>query len=77
MTRYDDIWAAARTLPVAEKARLLEQLSAALRRELPVQVARPSASLYGTFADLGTAPSADDIDEARREMGSNFPRGDL
>ena len=29
-------------------------------------------SLYGSFADLGIAPSVEDIDKVRREMWSNF-----
>jgi hypothetical protein len=32
--------------------------------------------LIGLCADLGPAPSAEDIDEARREMWASFPRDD-
>ena len=31
-------------------------------------------SILGLCADLGPAPSAEDIDQARREMWSTFPR---
>jgi hypothetical protein len=37
----------------------------------------PRRSLLGLCADLGPAPSAEDIDEARREMWSGFPREDI
>lgn len=31
-------------------------------------------SVYGICADLGPAPSAEEIDETRREVFENFPR---
>jgi len=31
-------------------------------------------SVYGICADLGSAPSAEEIDETRREVFENFPR---
>jgi hypothetical protein len=37
----------------------------------------PKRSLRGALADLGPAPSAEDIDEVRREMWANFPRDDM
>lgn len=33
-------------------------------------------SLYGLWADLGSAPSADEIYQARREAWAGFPRED-
>jgi len=38
---------------------------------------KPKRSLYGICADLGPAPSAEEIDESRREMWGNFPREDI
>jgi hypothetical protein len=38
---------------------------------------RPLRSAEGLCADLHVSVSADDIDEARREMWGNFPREDL
>lgn len=43
---------------------------------------RPAATttargFIGLCADLGTAPSAEDIDEGRREMWAGFPRADV
>ena len=34
----------------------------------------PHRSLWGVLQHLGPAPSAEDIDEARREAWANFPR---
>ena len=36
-----------------------------------------TAGFIGLCADLGGAPSAEDIDEARREMLASFPRDDV
>ena len=49
--------------------------------DVVVQEVTPASSfvthpLFGLCADLGPAPSADDIDEARREMWASFPRDD-
>ena len=49
--------------------------------DVVVQEAAPASSsvthpLVGLCADLGPAPSAEDIDEARREMWASFPRDD-
>jgi hypothetical protein len=69
--------ALASNLSPIEKVRLVEQVMATLERELKQQNKQPKHSLYGLCADLGTAPSAEDIDEVRREMWSNFPREDI
>ncbi len=45
--------------------------------EVPAEDKQPRKSLLGLWADLGPAPSAEDIDEARREMWANFPRDDI
>jgi hypothetical protein len=53
------------------------------RVDVVVQEAEPPAaataprSLIGLCADLGPAPSAEEIDEARREMWAGFPRDDI
>ncbi|GEM_PF-1963916 len=47
--------------------------------EIPISESlpkQPKRSLNGLLTDLGPAPSAEDIDEARREMWGNFPRED-
>jgi hypothetical protein len=55
-----------------EKVRLVEQVMATLERDLSPTQSKPRRSLYGLWSDVDV--SADDIDEARREMWSNFPR---
>jgi hypothetical protein len=64
-------------LSALEKVRLMERIAATLEDDLAQTSDQPLDTLYGIFADLGTAPSAADIDEARREMWGTFPRGDL
>ena len=60
-----------------EKAELVAWLGTSLKAELPRGSSAPRPSARGLRADLGTAPSAEDIDEARREMWGNFPRNDI
>lgn len=38
---------------------------------------KPFKSIKGLWADLGVSLSAEEIDEARREMWKNFPREDI
>jgi hypothetical protein len=45
--------------------------------EVTIELPTPRRSLLGLCADLGPAPSAEDTDEARREMWANFPREDI
>jgi hypothetical protein len=60
-----------------DKARLIERLSAALARELLMSGRQPLQSMRGILKGYGPAPSAEEIDEARREMWANFPRDDI
>ena len=46
-------------------------------RELKVTWPTPRKSLWGLCADLGPAPSAEEIDKVRREEWANFPREDI
>jgi hypothetical protein len=43
----------------------------------PSAVSPAGRSILGLCADLGKAPSAEEIDEARREMWAKFPRDDV
>ena len=63
-------------LSLAEKLRLIKSRVPEIERELVV-LPLPRKSLWGLCADLGIAPSAADIDEARREEWANFPREDF
>ena len=62
-----------------EKVQLIESVMPDLKATLQtVSVGRrPLRSAYGICADLGPAPSAEDIDEMRREVFKNFPREDF
>ncbi len=48
-----------------EPKTLMEQIEAA-----PVIPRSPAESIYGILSDLGPGPSAEEIDEVRREMWS-------
>ena len=53
-----------------------------VERELPAEYPkgaglRPLKSLRGLCADMGPAPSAEEIDQSRREAWANFPREDV
>lgn len=60
LTPLERLQVIARVLPETERALSMQQL--------------PLKSLRGLCADLGPAPSAEEIDEARREAWANFPR---
>ena len=65
-----------RQLPPRERLRIITQVLPDLERELPAGQ-KPKRSLWGLCADLGTAPSALEIDEIRKEVWGGFPRGDI
>jgi len=43
---------------------------------IPTEI-KPRRSLWGICADLGQAPSAEDIDQVRQEIGLGFEREDI
>jgi hypothetical protein len=61
-------------LPYSKQEQVLEFVRFLRSRE-PV-APQPRKSLYGLLADTPSV-SAEDIDEARREMWGNFPREDI
>jgi hypothetical protein len=65
-----------RKLSPLDQLRLVEQVIASLKPTFTEKRGRKK-SLYGLCADLGTAPSAEEIDEVRREVWANFPREDI
>lgn len=65
-----------RQLPPRDRLRVIAMALPEAERELPDRP-RPRNSLYGALAHLGPAPSAEEIDEARREAWANFPRDDI
>ncbi|MBC7811304.1 MAG: hypothetical protein H7175_09160 [Burkholderiales bacterium] len=76
-TQLEAVVALAETLSPLDKIRLAERLMATLQNDLLPEQNEPLPSLYGLWANLGVNISADDIDEARKEMWGNFPREDI
>ena len=78
----DVVLSLARQLRPVDKARLVTRLApdveAVLEKNEPMSVTpRPrSESIRGILADLGPAPSAEDIDEVRREMWASMTHED-
>jgi len=62
----------ARQLPPLEKIRLIEQMAPEIERDMLSQRPLKLKSLLGLCTDLGPAPSAQEIDEIRREMWADF-----
>lgn len=60
-----------------DKVRLVERVMAGLKLDLLSSSNEPRRSIYGIFAHLSPAPSAETIDEVRREVWTDFPRKDI
>lgn len=67
----------AMTLSPEEQLDLVADLVAKLRGKFHPPEKKPHPSLRGALKDLAPAPSAQDIDEVRREEWANFPREDI
>ena len=67
----------AKRLSLVDKVRLIERVAPQIERELGAAQPAARKSLWGLCADLGPAPSAEEIDQARREEWDNFPREDI
>jgi hypothetical protein len=69
----------AHKLSPRDQARLVARLALVIEDALeqPLTSSVPRTPLRGRFANLGPAPSADEIDEARREAWANFSREDV
>jgi hypothetical protein len=80
-TNLDEIMTLASQLSPEDKLRVIERLASLIGQDLSLSPAVPkrssNRSLYGILADLGPAPSEEDIAEVRREMWANFPREDI
>jgi hypothetical protein len=67
----------AKQLSPLDKLRLVEGVLPDLEASLRSAEVPSFQSLYGALSNLGPAPSAEDIEEVRREMFQNFPRTDI
>ena len=73
----DQVLGLAQQLSPRDQARLVVRLAPAIERVLDQPLSKPRPDFWGLLSDLGPAPSADEIDEARREAWANFPREDV
>lgn len=62
-------------LPLQEKVRLIERITPQINRDLRTIRRKSRKSLRGMWRGINV--TREDIDEARREMWANFPRGDI
>jgi hypothetical protein len=73
----DEVLHQARKLSPLDKLRLIERVAPDLEKELaPPSTEGRKRSLLGLWKDLGPAPSAEEIDEVRREAWSGFDRAE-
>jgi hypothetical protein len=71
---FEQVLALAQLLPPVDQARLIARLVPVMEKLLDhvEQPLSPRKPLRGLLADLGPAPSAEDIDEVQREMWASF-----
>lgn len=79
---FEQVLQLAQQLPAAEQMRLIVRIAPAVERALPLAQTHelPKAqrrTARGILAGFGPAPTAEEIDEARKEMWGNFPRDDF
>lgn len=74
---FEQVLNMVKQLSLIDKVRLIERIAPEIEQELTVTSPTPRKSLWGLCADLGTAPSAEDIDEVRILEWGNFPREDF
>jgi hypothetical protein len=80
MATLETVLRQASRLSTIDKVRLIEKVTPQIERELVASQQRPAASypsLLGICQDLGTAPSAEEIDTTREEFLAGFPREDI
>jgi hypothetical protein len=67
----------AKQLDAFDKLRLADELIRDVKATVEQTPPAPLKSVYGAVADLGPAPSAEDIGHTRREMFQTFPRDEI
>jgi hypothetical protein len=70
----EEVLVLVKKLSPVDQVRLIEQVAPEIERVLAVAPQGGRTSLRGLLQDLGPAPSEEEIDEARRETWSHFPR---
>jgi hypothetical protein len=71
----DEIMDLVHQLSPLEKVRLIERIAPQIERDLQKAQGAPSTSLRGLWQGLDI--TAEEIDDLRREMWSDFPREDI
>ena len=76
---FAEVLELAKRLPPTQKLRLIEAIVPDLAAPLLQAETQPQPlrSLYGLWRDLGVSISAEEIDDARRDMWGTFPREDV
>jgi hypothetical protein len=76
---FEEVLSLVKQFTPRQKLRLIEAIVPDL--EAPLQRVqegeKPLRSLYGSWKDFGVSISAEEIDEARREIWGDFPRQDI
>lgn len=75
MTVFEKVMDLAKQPSTLDKVRLIENLFHDVESSMRQQTTQKRRSLRGLFK--GCSISADEIDQARREMWGNFPREDF
>jgi hypothetical protein len=75
--RLERVIALAKQLSPRDKVRLIEHLAHSIESDLLSARPAPRKSLFGLCSGLGPAPSADEIDKARRQEWASFPREEI
>jgi hypothetical protein len=73
----NEVFSLAKKLSPRDKLRLIEHIAPEIERDLTPVTPEPRKSLWGLWADLEPALSAEEIDEARKEVWNSFPREDI
>ena len=74
---FESLIESAKQLSPVDKLRLIEGLLPDLEASIKSSETQGFESLYGILSSFGPAPSAEDIEEVRREMFRDFPRTDI
>jgi len=77
MSIAEAVFEKVQTLSPEEQTEVLKFVDALKQKPTAEPKPKPRRTFYGALADLGPAPSAEDIQEVRKEMWANFPDEDI
>ena len=77
VANLDQVLAMARRLSTVDKVRLIDRLAPQIEQDLMEMRPTSYKSLYSVLADVGPAPSAEEIDAARREAWAGLRHEDV